>query len=693
MNFLNPAVLFGLLASAIPLILHFLNLRKLKKIEFSSLKFIKELQKTQIRRLKIKQILLLILRILLISFIVLAFARPTVESNLPLIGTYSKSSVVVIIDNSLSMDVSDELGNRLNQAKQAAHSIVNSLMDGDEVAIIELANPDKMNISLSKDFTLIKEDIDKIRISNQTHSLRNSLTKAYKLFQNTDNLNKEIYILSDAQSNVFQNTADDTTKLQLNNTSIFFIPIGKKSNTLLSNISIDSIEYITQIFQTDNPIEFNVHIRNHSDRRINDLLLSMFINDERVAQKTVDIEPKKKNIVQMQAMATGRGLTKGYFEIEEDALEQDNRRYFGFIMPDKPKIALIGSSDETAILSTVLRLNQSLANLSIYSTDEIVNTDLNNYELIYLASYPKRTDFFDRLNNYIQTGGTAFIFADAESTAEEQALFLSKIGISVQKQIGKFAKPIEFSSYDNRHPIFRGVFKIADETRNKLESVKIYSMLPSINGQAIISTPYGHMLNEYKNEFGKIIYLSVALDNSWSDFALKGIFPIVIYRSAIYLTAKENIGINNYVGNDIRFSLPAKYANASLNLIEPELISYPISSVNLPSSYLIEISNPNQTGIYSVVDEKNNPLKIIANNINPSESIINSYEKIDIDKRLKTFVSDITNIKELEASDFLSKYVRNRTGSELWQLFVFLALLTAIVEMFVAKNKKNEIEN
>lgn len=693
MNFLNPAILFGLLASAIPLILHFLNLRKLKKIEFSSLKFIKELQKTQIRRLKIKQILLLILRILLICFIVLAFARPTVESNLPLIGTYSKSSVVIIIDNSFSMDVSDELGNRLNQAKQVANNVINSLIDGDDIAIIELANPDKINISLSKDIALIKEEIRNIKISNQTHSLHNSLTKAYKLLDNSDNLNKEIYIISDAQDNLYLNPTDDTVKLQSNNTSIFFIPIGKKSNTIVSNISIDSVEFITQIFQTDSPVEFNVHLRNHTNKPINDLLLSMFLNDARVTQKTIDLEPEAKKIVQMQTVVSGRGLTKCYFEIEEDGLEQDNRRYFGFIMPDKPKIALVGSPEETAILSTILRLNQSLANLSIFSQDDFVNVDLNNYELIYFASYPLRADFFDRLDNFIRTGGAALLFPNSKATAEEQSQYFSKIGITLEKQIGKFTNPIEFSSYDNRHTIFRGVFKTPDETRNKLESAKIYSMLPSLSGQALISTPYGHFLSEHQNEFGKIFYIAVALDNTWSDIALRGIFPVIVYRSAIYLTAKENIGMNNYTGNDLRITLPAKYANSSLNLIEPELISYPISAVNLPSSSIIEISNPNQVGIYTIVDDRNYPIKMIANNINPSESMINSPEKNKLKEKMLTFVSNETKIKEINASDFHSKYVRARTGSELWQLFVFLALIAAITEMFVAKNKKNDIEN
>jgi hypothetical protein len=75
MTFLNPLVLFGLAAAAIPVILHLLNLRKLKTIEFSTLTFLKELQQTKIRRLKVRQLLLLLIRTLIVILIVLSFAR------------------------------------------------------------------------------------------------------------------------------------------------------------------------------------------------------------------------------------------------------------------------------------------------------------------------------------------------------------------------------------------------------------------------------------------------------------------------------------------------------------------------------------------------------------------------------------------------------------------------------------------
>ena len=137
MTFLNPAVLFGLFAASIPVLIHLFNLRKLKKIEFSTLAFLKELQKNRIRKIKLKQWLLLALRVLIILLLVLAFARPTLE-GVAIGGTTSaaQTTAVFILDDTFSMSIVDADGSYLNQAKQSIQELVRNLQEGDEVALI-----------------------------------------------------------------------------------------------------------------------------------------------------------------------------------------------------------------------------------------------------------------------------------------------------------------------------------------------------------------------------------------------------------------------------------------------------------------------------------------------------------------------------------------------------------------------------
>src|SRR5258708_9095468 len=109
MTFLNPLLLFGLAAVAIPVILHLLNLRKLRTIEFSTLTFLKELQQTKIRRLKLRQLLLLLIRTLLIVCIILAFARPTLRGTiLGSIRSHAKSTLGFILHDPVRDTANDQ---------------------------------------------------------------------------------------------------------------------------------------------------------------------------------------------------------------------------------------------------------------------------------------------------------------------------------------------------------------------------------------------------------------------------------------------------------------------------------------------------------------------------------------------------------------------------------------------------------
>ncbi|MEX0602692.1 MAG: BatA domain-containing protein, partial [Bacteroidota bacterium] len=141
MTFLNPLVLLGLAAAAIPILLHLFNLRKLRTIEFSTLSFIKELQRTKIRRLKIRQLLLMILRTLIIVLLVFSFSRPTLKGTVGGgVGSRAKTTAVLILDDSQSMTAANEQGEFLRQAREACFDVLNLLSESDEVVLLRLSD-------------------------------------------------------------------------------------------------------------------------------------------------------------------------------------------------------------------------------------------------------------------------------------------------------------------------------------------------------------------------------------------------------------------------------------------------------------------------------------------------------------------------------------------------------------------------
>ena len=102
--FLQSYFLYGLLAVSLPVLIHLLNRRKATRVQFSTLFFIRELQKKQMRRLKLRQLILLLLRALVIAMAVMAFARPTIRSSSFFLGKANvRTAAAIVLDNSMSM--------------------------------------------------------------------------------------------------------------------------------------------------------------------------------------------------------------------------------------------------------------------------------------------------------------------------------------------------------------------------------------------------------------------------------------------------------------------------------------------------------------------------------------------------------------------------------------------------------------
>ena len=134
LGFANPALLFGGLAAALPVIIHFLSRRKVRRERFSDMRFLSEVQARQARSLGVRRWLLLLLRVLAILALVAAVAGPrwgglAVDSG-------SGRSLVFVIDTSASMNTQQEGGSRLEAALERCGRMMTSLPPASRVQVV-----------------------------------------------------------------------------------------------------------------------------------------------------------------------------------------------------------------------------------------------------------------------------------------------------------------------------------------------------------------------------------------------------------------------------------------------------------------------------------------------------------------------------------------------------------------------------
>lgn len=102
LTFLNTVFLAGLAAAALPILIHLFSRRKAKDIPFSSIEYLREISLRKIRRMKLRQWLLLALRVLIVALFAMAMGRPAIRGSASPI-TRGSSTVAILLDNSYSM--------------------------------------------------------------------------------------------------------------------------------------------------------------------------------------------------------------------------------------------------------------------------------------------------------------------------------------------------------------------------------------------------------------------------------------------------------------------------------------------------------------------------------------------------------------------------------------------------------------
>src|SRR5690349_17155083 len=161
MGFLTPWFLAGAAAVGLPVWLHLLRKHKTTPLPFSSLMFFEKRTQSSIKHRRLRYLLLFSARALLLFLIVLAFAHPYIQQKmLPV----QRSGVVTVlaIDNSLSM----RAGNRLQQAKQQAKSVIAGLRAGERAEVLAFGQRVQMMSEVTDDHSTLNAGVDGIEATD-----------------------------------------------------------------------------------------------------------------------------------------------------------------------------------------------------------------------------------------------------------------------------------------------------------------------------------------------------------------------------------------------------------------------------------------------------------------------------------------------------------------------------------------------
>ena len=221
--FSNAGLAPFLLLVSLPLILHLFAKARPPAFRFSSIEFIRIIIRHSIRLKRPQSWLVLLLRTLLFAAIILSFIQPVYFGPGRLADGFQKKDVILLMDASASMAVTDGAQTRSSAACAKASEILTSLSGSDRANIIWIRNPSQAEFpSLGSNIPYLKTLLRKASVSRETGDISGAFDLAVSMLKETSRA-REIYLISD-----FQKTAwDGFRPVVPSGIRLISIPIGR----------------------------------------------------------------------------------------------------------------------------------------------------------------------------------------------------------------------------------------------------------------------------------------------------------------------------------------------------------------------------------------------------------------------------------------------------------------------------------
>ncbi|MCZ2356291.1 MAG: BatA and WFA domain-containing protein [Bacteroidia bacterium] len=686
MLFFNSVAFWGLLALAIPIIVHFFNFWKPKSVLFSNVALVREVQTRIIRRTTLQRYLLLLFRLLAIAAVVVAFANPVIVNQQDTAALNQSRSIVVIVDDSYSMTASDAGGNLLQQAKYLATELVKSYPAGDEFQVQVLSH-----LRFQNTFTTQNEAIKQIQdINNQESGISHLsiLTRLADLFAASRNPVRQVYFFSDFQRSTI---LGDTTKTALiipNDISVSYVTLGKTKNP---NVYISDIQLNKRILEVGKPIDLDITLNNDSDQEIQNLTLHLEVAGKAAAVSSESIQANEQKKAVLSFTPAQAGWISAKLTLDDSPIEFDNTRYASFWVPERGNILFVAGGDENArYLRYVYEHLLPQFSIKFISEKELPTKSLEQVQGIVLAGVTELSaGVQERLVSFTENGGGLLIFPPMkqEPTGINQLLATVHGGKFITNV--HYGSPQAIKTPDLQHPVFEGIFQ-KTTAKSVFDSPTISHLWQyepgkeGIQGTILQTNLSAIVLQEIKYQNGQVFVFTTFPDLIYNDFPLKSVFAPIIHRLSMLMTQTAHPQLSYVLGEAAPHKLQLKredivkikneagsewipqqfFQNQTLNLRFDELQL-------VPGNYQLWL--------------KDSLLEKISFNSSDRESKLANVTS----NELTTFLRDvgISGVRVMGGSpDQIREYVsQQQEGTPLWKYFIWIAAGCLLLETITAR--------
>jgi hypothetical protein len=712
MTFLQPFILFGLLAVSLPIAIHLLSKPRLRRIKWAATRFLLSSVQKNRRRIQAEDILLLILRALLVALLVLIFARPALLTDAgPQLGGLA-APAVIILDNSASMGQSDGVRTRFDQAKGMADDLISHLEPGSSSAFYLVSNHVKAVIPKpTEDLAILRRAIGQAPLADGGSDLYPAIKMAVDLLKDLPGKHREIFLLTDSQEAAWRELGK-IRDLQEQNKDIamHFITVGDKGE---DNLAVSGIALAGTVAAVNQPLRCAVTVSNWGRSAAQKIPVKLAADDGPPQDEGMidSIDPGASKIITLVARFRDPGYHSLTASIPGDRLPSDNQRSLALLVLSRINTLIIGGTtnpdpnarDGFFLSHALLPVSpdqeaQYYVKVTSGKSDDLDNGTLSKYELIFLSNVAQLDpSSAQKLQDYVKQGGALIVFpgpATDPNYYNGDPHFSALLPATLGPVQGPPANQsfLAWQSDGYEHPLTT-LWNQPDS--GNLSGVRVTKYFPltlktttddKAAPQVVVKYVDGEpAVVEQSVGKGKVILFSSSATTDWTTLPIHPAFVPLLIRIVSFATSGLGGNLNISPGQPFASPVDSENAGKELSVLRPgEKEHRIVGEIEAgEQSAFMRYADTEQAGPYQLfIGDDPKPKIVFAVQGDPEESNLAQEPKENLDPLMKA--ADPATSAEGTSSDSPAKTHRRVPGQELWYPLTLLALILALVEMMLA---------
>ncbi|MGQ0734721.1 MAG: BatA domain-containing protein [Acidobacteriota bacterium] len=539
LSFLYPLFLLGAAAVAIPIAIHLFRRRTESVVDFPAVRLLRRGPVEQHRRRRLRELVLLVLRVSALGLLALAFARPyfvdaTAAAPIP--------TTVVALDTSWSLSGPG----RFEAAKAAASRTVDETPATHRVALLTFDDTATVVVAATTDRTAVKTAIDAAPVTSGGTRFRTALAQAVEALQGVSG---RIVVITDLQQAGWD-AADEGAVPEDLSVEVLEVPPAP-ANLAVTTARRDGPAIVATLHNYGaTAVSTPVHLR---------------IGGRNLASQKVDALPQADAEVRFHVGLPARGGAEVRID-DPQGLHADNARYLVLDPPEAVPVIVItadppGSSHAGLYVERALSVADEGQAFDVRVFDGRAFSALEPTRLADVgALVVLATRTLDRrgrtlVAEHLQGGGRVLLTLGPE-------VDVATLGDTVGQSLGVGSQvvsvsggPVTLIAVDARHPIFRP-FSAPGAALGDLRVTR-YRPLSADNSSTVLArfSDGATAMTEQAVGDGRLLIFASDVENQWNRLPLSPAFVPWSIETVRYLT-QARVRRQEYVIPDIPRGVP-----------------------------------------------------------------------------------------------------------------------------------------